>query len=168
MPTNKKFLDTGKKLFAWTAHDYHPHERGICWYVLFSIVFFGGAAWMMMADPRWGWVTSFCLCATAAIYLYIHRNGEVDHEVQVFEKGLLIDDRQFLHWDKLEQFWFMYDETVSVINFDPKKNPDQPIKLQMGDVTPDKFREILEQVDLPEAEGKEEAVLDLWIRVLKL
>lgn len=38
----------------------------------------------------------------------------------------------------------------------------------MGEVTPEKFREVLQSVDLPEEEGKEEAVLDLWIRVLKL
>ena len=168
MAEHKNLYDSGKKLFSWTAHDYHPHDRGIAWYIGFSVIFFGIALWALIADPRWGWVTAFSLCIAAAVYLFIHRDGDRDHEVQVYEKGLLVDNKNFIHWDKFAQFWFAYDSTVAIINFDLKKTPEVPKKLQMGEITPDKFREILGMVDLPEAEGKEESVLDLWIRVLKL
>lgn len=168
MANSRKPIDSGKKIFAWTAHDYHPHERGVVWHVVFIISFLGGALWAALSDPHWGWVTAFCLCIIAAIYLFVHREGVQDHEIQVFEKGLLIDDLRFIHWEKISQFWFVYATDVAVINFDLKKTPDQPIKLQMGDVTPDKFREVLFEVELPEAEGKEESAFDLWVRVLKL
>jgi len=168
MARSQKPFDAGKKLFAWTAHDYHPHDRGVVWHIIFCTVFFGGALWSALSDPQWGWVTAFSLCAIAAIYLFVHRQGSLDHEIQVFEKGMLIDERTFIHWEKIEQFWFTYDDLVSVINFDLKKNANQPIKLQMGEVTPEKFREVMALVEQPEAEGKEESVLDLWIRVLKL
>ena len=167
MSSENRMLDSGNKLFSWVAHDYHPHERGLVWYVMFSLIFFGGAVWAAFSDPKWGWVTSFSLCVVAAIYLFIHRDGDQDHEVQVFEKGLLIDDRRFIHWDKIQQFWFVYDRDVAIINFDLKKTPDTPIKLQMGQVDPEEFREALNRL-IPEAEGKEESVFDLWVRVLKL
>ena len=167
MAPENKILDSGEKVFGWVAHDYHPHKRGIVWYVVFSLIFFGGAIWACFTDPRWGWVTAFSLCIVAAIYLFIHRDGDQDHEVQIFGKGLLIDGRRFIHWEKISHFWFIYDGEVAIINFDLKKTPDTPIKLQMGEVTPDEFRTVLTNL-VPEAEGKEESVFDLWIRVLKL
>ena len=168
MAKKRALFDSGPKLFSWTAHDYHPHDRGLSWYIVFCLLFFGISFWAVLTDPQWGWITAFSLCVSAAIYLYIHREGEQDHEVQIFEKGLQIDGHDFIHWEKVEAFWFTYDETVSIINFDLKKNPNNPKKLQMGQVTPDRFREIMKEVKLPEAEGKEESVADLWIRVLKL
>lgn len=121
MGKNKKPFDAGKKLFSWTAHDYHPHERGMVWHVVFCAVFFGGAAWAAITDPKWGWITAFSLCAIAAIYLFTHREGAQDHAVEIYDKGLFIDQSHFLYWDKFEQFWFVYDQDVSVINFDLKK-----------------------------------------------
>jgi len=168
MAKTRKPFDCGKKLFSWTAHDYHPHERGVLWHIIFCAAFFGGSIWAVLADPRWGWVTAFCFCTVAGIYLITHRGGNQDHEVQIFEKGLLIDERCFVHWDKVLKYWFVYDESVAVINFDLKKESNQPIKLQMGDITLDKFREVLTAIPIEEDESKEESVIDLWIRVLKL
>ena len=161
-------FDYGEPIFTWTAHDYHPHQRGMLWYTLFSFALFGSSLAAIITDPQSGWMTAFTLCLAAAAYFFVHRNGHQDHEIKVTPNGLVVDDKSFYAWDELSGFWILRDPTVSVINFEfhnPKKNK---FTLQMGLVEPTKFRQVFNFVDLPEIEGQTECLMDLWIRALKL
>ncbi len=166
--TNQVRQKYGISLFSWVAHDYHPHQRGILWYIVFSIAFGGTAAWAFFADEHFGWITSFCILMVAAIYFWTHRNGNEDHEIIGFEKGILIDGRTFFNWDKFEGYWFVYDETVAVVNFEFKGGKGKKITLQLGSVTPEELRVPLKALMLAELPEKKESLLDLWIRALKL
>ncbi len=170
MPQNQNLrrqFNPGNEVFSWVAHDYHPHERGIVWMVVFCGTFFGGALWSWIADPKWGWITSLCLLIVAALYFWTHKGGDDFHKVILTDKGVLIDNRIFHSWEKFEGFWFIYDETVSVINFQFVESP-QKVSLQMGEVDPEKFREIFEKAEFAELSGMKEGLTDLWVRALKL
>jgi hypothetical protein len=162
-----KDFDPGAIIFSWEASDYHPHKRGWSWFLVFSLVVFGGSGWAIYADPKWGWTTAVVILLTAALYFWIHRKGEEIHEIRVCEHGVFID-RQFVSRDQIAGFWMVYDETVSVLNLELKGNKNQKISLQMGDRTPDFFQENFERMDLPELTDKKESLVDLWIRALKL
>lgn len=161
-------LKYGEELFAWTAHDYHPHQRGILWYIVFSIAFGGTAAWAIYVDPKFGWITSFCILTVAAIYFWTHRNGNEDHEVIGFRKGIQIDGKAYFEWNKFQGYWFVYDETVSVVNFEFKGGKGKKITLQLGQVHPDQLRQQFDHLNMEELSDKKESLLDLWIRALKL
>lgn len=159
-------FNPGENVFSWIAHDYHFHQRGIIWYVVFCFLIFGSALYFLFIEPQ-GWLTAFTFFLVAAIYFWTHRNGNEDHEIHFFEKGFLVDNRGFYLWEKIEGYWFLYDETVSIINL-KLKNKKNNIALQMGKNEPEIFRKVLEKLEIEELENEKETLLDLWIRGLKL
>ena len=158
----------GEKIFSWTAYDYHPHKRGVLWYVMFCAVFLGGSGWAIWNDPAWGWLVAFTFFVAMAAYFKAHANGDETHEIHAFEKALMIDTNQLIPFEKFSGYWFVFDENVSVINFQLRSKHDQKFSLQMGDKFPEYFRTKFNTTQLVELEDKTESLLDLWIRVLKL
>lgn len=110
---------------------------------------------------------AFALFIAAGVYFFIHRKGDEEHEITVFEKGILVDQKYF-PMEKFAGYWFIFDETVSVINLQLSGKGDRKIALQMGDKTPDFFRSAFPSTKLEELSDKKESLLDLWIRALKL
>ena len=164
----KRAFDPGGQVFGWTAYDYHPHQRGVIWYSVFCLVLFGGAVWSMISDPQWGWLMALSFFLAAAVYFYAHRTGDQPHQVIGYERGLFIDNK-FIPFENIAGFWVLYDETVSIINFQLKsKYRNVKISLQMGEESPEFFRENMKRVNLDELEDAKESLIDLWIRALKL
>jgi len=165
---NTAKFDPGMEVFDWTAHDYHPHQRGIVWYVVFCSILLGGAIWSMVSDPEWGWLMASTFFLAAAVYFYAHRKGEESHEIRVFERGLFVDNK-FFPTGNFAGFWVLYDETVAMINFKFKsERRNHKISLQMGNELPEFFRENFAKIDLPELVDEKESLMDLWVRALKL
>ncbi len=161
----RQAFDLGQLIFDWTAFDYHPHNRGWAWIVIFCLIFFGSGLWALLSGD---WVMAFTLFIAVAVYFYVHRQGDKEHQIRVLKKGIFIDQK-FLPREKLAGFWFVYDETVSVVNLQlAETRGEQKISLQMGKYDPEFFRSNFNKIDLEELEGKKEGLVDLWIRALKL
>ncbi|MCF7918135.1 hypothetical protein K9L27_04040 [Candidatus Gracilibacteria bacterium] len=167
--TINEAFNPGKEIFSWTACNYHPHKRGWLWLTIFCIVFFGSAVLMLFQGGGWGdKLASATFLLALAMYFYVHKQGNEDHEVRVTERAVFIDNK-LISLEKLSGYWFVYDETASLLNLQfENKRRDQKIILQMGNQTPDFFRKNFARVDLLELEDKKEGLLDLWIRALKL
>lgn len=160
--------DIGNPQFVWTAHNYHPHQRGLVWYFAFCGLMVGAALLLFTMDSS-GWVPAFSILILMALYCFLHKDGDQDHEVHFMTKGLVIDANRFIAWDEIDGYWFNYDPSVAVINFEiSKKMRTETITLQMGDNEPDDFRNQLASTPISEIKGRHESLLDLWIRVMKL
>jgi len=157
-----EIFDAGRKIFSWTARDYHPHTRGWIWLTIFCGIFFGGGIWAIFAGDTIMALTFFLL---AAVYFYAHKNGDETHEIVLCEKGFFVD-RTFFLWEKFSGFWLIFDETAAIINFQ-FAHKNAKISLQMGKIDPEIFRKIFARAEFPELD-KQETLLDLWIRALKL
>ncbi len=167
MPAHQ--FDFGNPLFRWTAHDYHPYERSFIWYAVFFTVMIGIGSFLTFFSGDFGWISGLCFFIIMGLYCYTHKDGEKDHEVIILEKGIMIDRRKVLLWEQIEGYWFNYDPTVAVINFERKSQMGlETIPLQMGDLTPDVFRRALAETDIKEMMDRKESLADLWIRVFKL
>ncbi len=165
---NPAKFNPGKEVFSWEALDYQPHNRGIIWYLVFCLIFFGGAIWSMYSDPQWGWLMGLALFLSAAVYFWGHRKGPEMHTIKVFERGILINSK-FFPLENFAGFWILYDPTVASVNLKFKsKYRNHRISLQMGENNPEFFRENFAKIDFPELEDEKETLLDLWIRALKL
>lgn len=162
--------DLGQPLFEWTAHDYHPHQRGIVWKIIFWTIFIGGAALFVYSDPGFGgWFGALTFLAVGIFYDWTHNKGLADQQIQVYEKGMVVDETAFFLWEEIAGYWFNYDETVSTINFDFNNQKKGKITFQMGQYIPVQFRESLSETqDLVELEDRKESTLELWVRALKL
>ena len=113
------------------------------------------------------WIMAFSLFVAVAVYFFVHRKGDEEHEVQVFEHGVRVDTK-FFPMEKFSGYWFVYGQGVSVLNFQLSGKNDRKISLQMGDKTPDFFRSELQSTELHELPEQKESLIDLWIRALKL
>ena len=161
-------IETGKPVFAWRAFDHQPVQRGWIWYVMFCGILFGGAAWSVFTDPKWGWLMALTFFVSAAIYFWSHRNGNELHDTTVFEKGILIGERKFLPKEKISGFWFAYEPGVEILKIELRGRNKITISLQMGNLEPDFFREHLGTFGIAEIEDMQEGTLDKWIRIFKL
>lgn len=168
MRKQKKPITTGKKLFQWEAHDYHPHVRKWHWYATFVVLFFGLAGVSIYLDPQRGWITAFAFFVAAAFYFWSHKDGNDTHHIEIYEKALKID-QSTISLSQFSGYWFVYQENVAVINFEKKNSRrNEKISLQMGAHDPDFFRKNLLETQLTELTEKKESLLDLWVRALQL
>lgn len=154
----------GEHVGGWTAYDYHPHKRSWIWIIVFSLVVFGLGAHALITGE---YMTAITFFVVAGVYFWVHRRGDKTHEVYVFEKGIVIDE-SFIAVEKITGYWFLYDETASLLHIEMKKAGAPTIVLQMGSYTPDVFRDMFEPLGLTELPDRKESLLDLWIRALKL
>lgn len=159
-------FDPGRFIFTWEAHDYHPHERGWIWLIVFCLVLFGSAIWALWNRD---WIMAFTFFFMGGLYFFAHRNGHETHHINIYDKYLQVDKR-FYPWKDFSGYWFVYEERqqVAVINFQLNKKTDQRISLQMGHLNPVELREILDLINISELEDKQEGLVDLWVRALKL
>lgn len=163
----RKKLVLGEPVFAWEALDYYPYQRGVWWYICFCTVFFGSATWAVLTDPAWGWLTAFVFLVAMAVYFWKQSTLGRTHHIEVFENVIRIDT-ECLPLDQLAGYWFVFDETVAVLNLEFKQKKTQKISLQMGENPPAWFRDKFSLTTLSELKDRQEPLLDLWIRVLKL
>jgi hypothetical protein len=161
-------LDTGNPVFAWRAFDHPPYHRGWLWYVLFCTVLFGGAIWAVIDEPRWGWIMATTFFIAAAVYFLSHRKGNELHDTTVFERGILIGEDKFVLKEKINGYWFVYEQDAETLNIELNGRNKRIYSLQMGNLKPDFFREHLGTFGIEELEDRHEANLDRWIRIFKL
>ena len=161
--------DPGPELYSWVAYDYHPHERGLIWHIVFALVVLGSAIWAYYSGGNWGWITSFCIFFMAAVYLWTHRNGHEFHEIRIFRRGLLVDGKDYFPWEQIGGYWIMYDEYIGVVKFLHKlRVGEREITLQIGNAIKEDLEDALIRAELTELEDKQESLVDLWMRVFKL
>ena len=165
--TRSAGFNPGNEVFSWISEDYHPHNRGSLWIIVFSVFMFGVAIWSYLSDPKTGWVTALTLFLALAMYFYMHRNGREKHSITVFQNGIFID-QVFVSFVDLEGFWFIYDQTASIITLEQKGKTRSRIQLQLGEESPETLREVFAGLDLLELTDRQESLVDLWIRALKL
>ena len=165
-PTKTTSKTQNELIFTWEAYDYHPHERGWLWITIFSLVIFGSAAWGLRTGD---WMVTLTFCTIAAVYLFTHRKGHQTHHIEIYQKGIKID-QTFFYKEQFQGYWFVYEErqAVAIINLQIADKKDAKIPLQMGECTPEILREAMKKINLQELTEKKESLVDLWVRVLKL
>lgn len=159
-------FDPGKLVFDWQAYDSHPHQRGMIWKIVFSLIIVGISTWAVITDPSWGWLTALAFLLVGGLFFWVHRRGPEVIAISVHTGGIFVN-RTFFPKEAIEGFWFTFDETVAVVNLELRQK-NHPVAIQMGANDPEFFRQNFEKMDLPELEDKKESVLDLWIRTLRL
>ncbi len=170
MGKEKPKIRLGKKLINWSAPDYHPHERGLLWHIGFCGVMFGSAIFFLWWDKEWGWVSAFTFCFVAAVYFWIHRDAEREHEIEIFENALILDKRNIFPWDKFRGYWILDDIHARLLVFEYSVKRSDRVILQLEEISNSKIHKVLDKANIEELpkNSQKEALTDLWIRALKL
>jgi len=126
--------------------------------------FFGSAVWALLNGD---WIMALTFFIAVSMYFWVHRNGDEEHVVTIRKNGIQVDKRYF-SIEKFIGYWFVYDQTVSVVNLQMEGGASKKITLQMGKNTPDIFRKNFAILGLKEIPNKKESLVDMWVRALKL
>ncbi len=158
----------GKKLVSWKALDYHPYERGIGWYITFGLLTFGTALVIFFTDPASSGVPVASICLIAAFYLWVHREGEEEHEISLFENGITIGDGGLIPWQRFDGYWFIEDQHSRLLVLESNIWNQDRVRILLGKNKTAKIINAMEKIKLKRMRGKRENGFDLWSRVLRL
>lgn len=176
--------DMGAELAQWESYDSHPQERSMTWKVGFVtflavvmlLIFWGtqgsgssnGSFWTDMTVGNI--IMVFALFLSVGVYFWVHKNGTSTHVIQIYENALCLEGL-CVPKNLIEGYWFLVKDGVSLLKLEIKNKKSQKIEtisLQMGDETPQFFRDIFDRCDVQELMDREESVLDMCIRIFKL
>lgn len=158
----------GKKLVSWKSLDYHPYERGIGWYITFGLLTFGTALVIFITDPASSGIPVACICLVAAFYLWVHREGEAEHKVSLFENGIEIGESSFMPWNRFDGYWFIEDQHSRLLVLESEIWNQDRVRILLGKNKTDKIINAMEKIALVKMAGKRENGFDLWSRVFRL
>lgn len=161
-------LKPGKKLVSWKAFDYHPYERGIGWYISFGLLTFGSALVIYLMDPASSAVPVASICLIAAFYLWVHRDGEVEHDITIFENGIKVANGRVMPWREFNGYWFLEDHHSRLLVLESTVWNRDRIRLLLGESKTERIMKAMEQADVEYLPDQKEAGFDLWSRVFRL
>jgi len=88
-------------------------------------------------------------------------------DIKIMPLGMKIDD-QFYAWSQIRAFWIVYNPPfVRRLYLRLADKGGRQLKLELNEQNPVEVRQQLAR-ELPEIEGGEEAMTDLFIRLLRL
>jgi hypothetical protein len=163
---NKDFY--GKKLVSWKSLDYHSYERGIGWYIIFGLLTFGTALMIFISDPASSGIPVASICLVAAFYLWVHREGEVEHEVTLYENGIEIGEGGLMPWKRFDGYWFIEDQHSRLLVLEGEIWNQDRVRILLGKNKTDKIVSAMEKIELVRMSDKRENGFDLWSRVFRL
>lgn len=158
----------GKKVVSWKAPDYHPYERGIGWYISFGLLTFGSSLVIYFMDPDSSAVPVASICLMAAFYLWVHRDGEEEHTITIYEHGLQVGERRIMPWRTFDGYWFLEDHHARMLVLESDNWNQDRVQVLLGKSKTDKITKAMDAVDLPHLPDKKERAFDLWSRVFRL
>lgn len=158
----------GKKIISWKALDYHPYERGIGWYISFGLLTFGSSLVIYFMDPESSAIPVASICLMAAFYLWVHRDGEKEHAIEIYEDGVVIGNHKLMPWKSFSGYWFLEDHHTRMLVLETQGWNNDRVPLLLGKTKTDKVAKAMEKTKMEHLEDRIERGFDLWSRVFRL
>ncbi|HJN85469.1 MAG TPA: hypothetical protein QF873_04110 [Patescibacteria group bacterium] len=156
----------GDLLLYWTMKEFHQHERGTAWYVVFLV---SGIALILYAILTSNYIFAVLLILFGTFMIMQHFHDPEDVPVVILTTGLVIGNH-YHPWDEVTNFWIAYeppDVQKLYINFVRNVHPYVSIDLPEN-LDPLELREtMLEFVDENDSR-KDESLTDYIKRLYKL
>ncbi len=153
-----------KHIIGWTAPEYIQHEKGLKWFIAAGIIILILVVYGILAD---NWTLSIALVLAAAVYVMVHGQTPGDVKVVVSKTGIKVGEREY-PYQNIKYFWIIYKPPkVKTLNLQTNSKFLPDITIQLGDQDPAELRTFL-LMHIREREGKEETLVDSFLRILKL
>jgi len=161
----KKTLNRHDRVvIAWQAPEYIQHHRGKRWYIAALIIVILIAAVSIITDNL---TLALAILAFAGVYYYLQTHHPPKNiEIRLTEMGIYVGDR-FFPYSNIKSFWIIYHDGVKTLNLRITRHYHSDIIIQFDGQDPVAVRQYLVG-QIPEWEGKEESLSDIFIRLLKL
>jgi len=154
----------GKTIITWIAPEYISHRKSTKWYVIAGTVV---AAVIAFAFIYGNWTMALAVIVFTAVYQLTHTyHPPKNIKISVTELGIRVG-HMFFPYSHIQAFWIFYKPGLQTLNLRVAKNFWSDIIVQLNDQDPVEVRSYLVG-QVPEWEGKDERLGDLFLRLLRL
>jgi hypothetical protein len=154
---------SNEPLLAWEAAEYVHYEKSRTWYLVAGVITILLIAFWIFSED---YIPAVAVALLAGVvYLYSHELPSIQ-QIVVNRLGIAVGDK-FYPFVSVKSFWMIIDQNVRQLNIETTGKLGQTVTIQLGSVDPILVRKTL-AVEIPEASGREESMLDRLARALKL
>lgn len=155
----------GDPVFAWSFLEYHPHERGRRWWIVFWILSIGLVAY---AGYTKNVLFAVIILIFDVIILFRHYEKPGMLECEVYDHGVIVGAR-YIPWKHVKKFWIAYDPPhVKRLYFTHSAGFHHLTSISLEDENPIELREFLKQYLVEDLDQEDEHLTDTLSRLLKI
>lgn len=151
-------------ILEWETPEFIPHPKGAVWFLIMGMLVLGFTAYAVIT----GSATMAIVFLLLGGMVYLTHNQEPKIiRIRVSEMGISVGDK-FYQYTSLNSFWIVYNPPfVSRLYLRLSNKSLTEIKVELNHQNPVELRRALTG-ELPEIEGGQEKLTDIFIRLLRL
>lgn len=148
----------------WKAPEYPKYKKGIFWKIFASLLLISV---VLIGYFYNAWSFTAAIFAFALVYFLLNREEPKNVEVILSNIGIKVGNRKY-PYSHIKAFWIIYEPPYfSTLHIRVKNDIAVDITIELGLQDPSIVREFL--IDkIPEMEGQNYSVSDLFVRLFKL
>ncbi len=146
----------------WSAPEFTKYQKDVIWFLIGGAI---GLGLLIFSLLNKNFIFALIVILSAfSLYVWSQKEPrKIKFVINV--KGIMIDNACY-NFDNLKSFWIFYEPPeVKFLSLESKKTIMPHIKIPLGEIDPNKIRELLLKF-LPE-EKQEESLIDVLARNLK-
>ena len=156
----------GDLIMMWTMDEFHRHERGTGWYVIFLVLGVGLIIWALLTS---NYIFAILLVLIGTYMILEHFRDPGDVPVMILTTGIVVGNH-YHPWDEIKDFSIVYEPPAirkMYLDFVPVKH--LPVGLDFPeDMNPNELRETILEFADEDLDRKEESVIDFIRRTYKI
>lgn len=148
----------------WKALEHPRHERGRLWYITVGVLTTAAIAWGLFFNA---WTFSLVVMVFVFVYALLHRDEAEEVEVKISSIGIKVGHRKY-PYNRIKAFWVIYEPPMTRSLY-IRVNGDiaVDIAIELNDQNPAEVRDFLIE-RIPEMEGKNQSLTELFLRIFKI
>ncbi len=153
---------TNFQSLEWSAPEFTKYQKDVIWFLIGGAI---GLGLLIFSLLNKNFIFALIVILSAfSLYVWSQKEPrKIKFVINV--KGIMIDNACY-NFDNLKSFWIFYEPPeVKFLSLESKKTIMPHIKIPLGEIDPNKIRELLLKF-LPE-EKQEESLIDVLARNLK-
>lgn len=151
-------------IISWLAPEFIRYERGKIWKVLAVAAVLAAAVLGVLYNA---WTFSLAVVIFAIVYYLLNREHPKDIQISLSNVGIKAGKRRY-PFGKIKSFWIIYDPPFAkTLNIRVEGDFVSDITLQLNEQSPADVREFLME-KIPEQEGQQEPISDIFLRLFKI
>ncbi|NQV12477.1 hypothetical protein HQ524_03865 [Candidatus Uhrbacteria bacterium] len=156
----------GDLLLYWTMHEFHQHDRGTAWYVVFLLL---GIGLILFAILTRNYIFAVLLILMGTFMIMQHFNDPEDVPIVILTTGIVIGNH-YHPWEEVKNFWIAYEPPdIQKLYIDFHKNRHPYVSIEMPDnLDPIELRDTMLEFADENDDRQEESLTDYIRRLYKL
>lgn len=151
-------------LLSWKAPEFINHYRSPKWFLMASVLLLAFVGYALYTESA---TMAIVFIVLAGVYYLTHNQNPKTIEIKLTELGVYVDEK-FYAYHLINSFWIVYHPPyVQTLNLKIGNKNLSKVSIQLDRQSPVAVRKVLSK-EIPEVEGQDETLADIFIRLLRL